>query len=200
KPYLVLYCIKHKQRSDKNVLYQIAQKAYEIAPNDPMALNNLGLANFAIGDKDEAIRFLELSIQSDPKSSVPHKNLCFIYTQLKMMDLAFQEAREAYRLDRSIQSGYILFFRLLNKNRIIAKILMNFLVIFFVIAFFVSLFSVFIWERLWLVVFPVVYLLLLLRNGINFLRQKLYFKGIVRITIVLASFVIFAFEIKRLDF
>jgi tetratricopeptide (TPR) repeat protein len=199
-PYRLMFCIRRKQGADKSILYQLAEKAYAIAPNDPGALNNFGLANLEIGNKDAARQFLEKAIQIDPRNYLYHLNLCNSYFQLKMKDFTFREARDAYRLHPSLQTGYSLFASFINLERPSAKIVRAFFVILFEAAFFTGIFSMYIWKCSWLVVIPIVGLLLLLASGINSLRSKAIFKGVVRIVsslVLVAIFIYLAITLAR---
>jgi tetratricopeptide (TPR) repeat protein len=191
--YNLLFCIKMNQKADNKILHMLAEKAYALAPNDPKSLNNMGIVTLDTGDQETNIQYLEKAISIDPKNYVYHLNLSFTYSKLKKTGLAFRQAQESYHLHPSLQTGYILFISFINTDHLVAKLTKIVLLSLWMLIIYASTFSMFIWNRPWLVAFPVFYLLLLLISGINLFRHKSIFNGVVRTTSSLVLIAIFVY-------
>ncbi len=76
-----------------------AQKAVELAPSDPQALDVLGLAYFSAGYLYHAEQALRASLQADPEFALAHLHLAQVYLRKGDRAAAFRELQQARQRD-----------------------------------------------------------------------------------------------------
>jgi len=73
-------------------------RALEISPNHPVALNNLGLAYYQMGNLEEAVKCYQKAAKTTPENPLPHDKLGQIYEQMGNFDKAAKYALYAGEL------------------------------------------------------------------------------------------------------
>jgi tetratricopeptide (TPR) repeat protein len=75
--------------------FEYLKKAYEVDPNDPTVLQNLGTVCIAMKDYVQARHWCEAALKINPRNEVSYNNLAFILLQEKENDQAIENARKA---------------------------------------------------------------------------------------------------------
>jgi tetratricopeptide (TPR) repeat protein len=82
------------------------QRALQLRPDYPEALNNLGAIYYAKKNYSKAIRYYQKAIQFDPKSAPIYSNLGTAFFARGKVDLGIEAYRTAFALDPKVfQSG-----------------------------------------------------------------------------------------------
>ena len=91
----------------------VYRQALEEAPDDPEALNHLGLLRYQRGDSRQALTLLRRAVAASPRSATCHLHLGLVLEQGSDLESALAAYREAVRLkprapDASFNAGLVL--------------------------------------------------------------------------------------------
>ena len=84
---------------DRDAAVACLRRIFEVVPNEPRTLTNIGWNLIGLARHREAVTYLEMAITSDPTASLPWCNLSLAYNALGEGEKAIQAARESVRLD-----------------------------------------------------------------------------------------------------
>lgn len=84
------------KRKDAVTLYH---RILQVAPDQPDALNFLGVLTFQDGDADEATRLIKRAVQVQPDLADAHNNLGNVLRQQGRLEEACEAYRQAVALD-----------------------------------------------------------------------------------------------------
>ena len=104
-PYVTLSSVYGKQKANPKYVFGFAEKAYQIAPEDPDAINAFGLANMLINNYPVALQILEEGAIKFPGEYKIQYNLMLIYTLLKENDLVYRQAKVVRKIQPSVSSS-----------------------------------------------------------------------------------------------
>ena len=94
---------------------KVFEQVLRIRPDQPMALNYLGVMARDRGDTEQAIDYYNRAVQADPNTPANYYNLAGIYYQKKAWLAAEDQLVKAMRL--GVKSSYYLLYALCGKER-----------------------------------------------------------------------------------
>jgi len=95
-----LACLYAEQYNDLNRSYDLARKAVQIGPDDPVAADTLGWIHFRRGEYDQALAPLRRSLQKLTREPVVHYHLGMVHYMRTEEDLARASFESALKLDK----------------------------------------------------------------------------------------------------
>lgn len=117
-PYVILSYLKYDRKEDFNTCYQLAERAYELAPNLPETNRCLGGASLLVDNNEQAVTLLEKALSLGLVEWQIYYNLSVACTRLNKADEAFIWGREFYKLRSSPDTGIKLFLLFMNQRKI----------------------------------------------------------------------------------
>ena len=111
--YVTLGIALTRQKSRTSEALAAYQKAVDLAPSDPIALNNFGGLLAQQGHIDQALPLIQKALVEDPLSAAAHRNLAVMLANQGKIPEALEESRLAVRLDPLDPDGQVNFASLL---------------------------------------------------------------------------------------
>ena len=93
------------QKNDIKAATSLYQKILSINPEEPDALNLLGIIHFCNDEFDQAFKLHSMAIESKPGVADFHNNLGNVYLRLEQFDLAMEQFLAANQLDPSYSTA-----------------------------------------------------------------------------------------------
>ncbi len=170
--YVTLCYVNYKLGNKAEECYQLAEKAYTLAPNMTETLACFGFACLLLNKNEQSIKLLQEALNIDSSEWDVRNNLSIAYSRLNRFEEANDEILAMYRLKPSIQIGIklILAYGSLKKVKTVTR----------VVLFGCILFSL-IFNSTVLLIVPAIYAALILLSGIYALSRNLLRIGIVTI-------------------
>lgn len=97
KTYIRFSTIRLREGKNQEALAYL-EKAYEMDPNDPVLLQNLGTVCVLMRDYIRARKWCEAAVRVNPKNEVSYNNLAYIFLQEKESEPAIENARKALEI------------------------------------------------------------------------------------------------------
>jgi tetratricopeptide (TPR) repeat protein len=97
---LAQFCIAN-ELEQRTIGLPAARQAVLLAPNDPAALDTMGLTMYSLGDMQEAERFYLRALQANPNFAFAHLHLAQVYLQTGQYQPAYQQISKALDLSKN---------------------------------------------------------------------------------------------------
>ena len=180
-PYVILSYINYKKREDFEKCYQLAEKAYALAPDLPETLACFGFTSLLLNKNEQAVKFLQRALSISPSEWEIHNNLSIAYTRLNKFEEAYRETLVIYKLKPSLKMGIMLMLSFMAIDRVIKSSR---------VILFGSIFAALLLTSSSLLLIPAIYASLMLVGGIYALMQKSTKAGIITILLALVIYLI----------
>jgi tetratricopeptide (TPR) repeat protein len=163
-PYVVLAHTMQRLGASQDICYQLAETAYNLAPDAGETRACLGWANLLAQKYEQAIKLLESALEIVPNNSAVYLDLFSAYTQLNRIQSAYVAARKIYSLAPSLNTGYMVFvsFMSLKLTRMVIIVMLS-----------VSIIGAMLLPSSLLLLIPGIYVGLMLANSLYMLKTGL---------------------------
>jgi len=171
-PYATLSYIAYKHSGDIEQCYELAKKAYSLAPDLPEVLECFGFACLLKDQNEDGVRHLENALPNSPSKYETLNNLSISYARLNRFEEAYRYTLLMYNIRPSFKMliRIAIAFMALTRVRIIASIIL-------ISSFFGSIF----FHSPWILIIPFFYAVVLMIIGTYSILQKSTKAGIFSI-------------------